>query len=321
MIEDFPQASQATNAGEDEPRPPGDPELEALREILFSRYRRQIGDLEADLDDLERRIHDRDAFVAMITPILGDAIRRKIRDARNEMIEALYPIIGEIVMRAVAEAIRDLARTLDAQVRTSFNPQVLWRRARARFGGASEAEIILRESLPFQVVEIFLIHRETGLLLRHLSHDPEASPDSDLISGMLTAIRDFVHDSFGRGEQRQLDEIQYGDRSILIETAQHAYLAVLVDGIEPAGFRAEMRERIIELNHANEKTLSHYDGDPSVLTAVDEPLGSLLVTAQSNGLSAGQKRILLAGVILLLICVGGMCLGGGWVWQSLRGPV
>ena len=57
-----------------------DQTLEALREILFSRYRRQIADLEAQLAELELRTTDEDALIGMITPVLGDVVRRKVRD-------------------------------------------------------------------------------------------------------------------------------------------------------------------------------------------------------------------------------------------------
>jgi len=299
-------------------QPQGGPSLEALREILFGRYRQQMAELEAELDDLERRISDEDALAAIIAPVMGDAIRRKIRDARDEMIEALYPIIGQTVVRAVSEAIRDLARTIDARMRTTFNLRTIWRRLQARVSGVSGAEMALRESLPFEVAEVFLIHRETGLLLWHVSRDPDASPDSDLISGMLTAIRDFAQDAFGRGEEGQLDEIQYGERRILIEAARHAYLAVVVDGIEPPGFRAQMREQIIEVEHAHEKTLRHYEGDPTPLAPVKEPLRSLITAAEPRALSPAQKRILAGALGLMVVCLVGACLAGGWAWQTLR---
>ena len=41
---------------------------------------------------------------------------------------------------------------------------------------------------------------ESGLLLAQASGKEVDEQDSDLISGMLTAIRDFTQDSFGRGE-------------------------------------------------------------------------------------------------------------------------
>ena len=300
------------------PQPQADPSLEALRDILLSRYRQQMAELEAELDDLERRISDEDALAAMIAPVMGDAIRRKIRDARDEMIEALYPIIGQTVIRAVSEAIRDLARTIDAQMRTSFSPRVIWRRLQARVSGISSAEMALRESLPFEVAEVFLIHRETGLLLYHVSRDPDASLDSDLISAMLTAIRDFAQDAFGRGEEGQLDEIQYGERRILIEAARHAYLAVVVDGIEPPGFRAQMRERIIEIDHAYEKTLRRYEGDPTPLAPVEESLRSLITAAEPRALSPTQKRVLVGVSGLMTVCLVGACLAGGWAWRAVR---
>jgi hypothetical protein len=304
--------------GVDSPPADTDPSLETLREILFSRYRRRIAELEAELDDLERRVTDEDALIAMIAPVLGNAIRRKIRDAREEMVEALHPIIGQAVVRSVSEAIRDLARTLDAQMRTAFNLRAMGRRWRARVGGVSSAEIVLRESLPFEVAEVFLIHRESGLLLWHISRDPDAPLDSDLISGMLTAIREFAQDAFGRGQTGQLDEIQYGERRILIEAAQHAYLAVVVDGIEPIGFRAEIRERIIEVEHTHEKTLRHYEGDPTPLAPVEAPLGSLMTAAKPHKLSTTQKRVLVGVLGLMIVCLIGACLTGRWAWQAMR---
>lgn len=300
------------------------PALESLRDILFGQYRRQIAELEAELDDLEQRVSDKDALVALIAPVLGDVIRRKIRDAREEMIEALYPIIGQTVVRAVSEAMRDLARAVDAQMRSSFSPRAVWRRLQARLRGVSSAEMALREVLPFEVTEILLIHRETGLLLRHLGRAPEAAPDSDLVSGMLTAIRDFAQDAFGRGTGSRetgsagLDEIQYGERRILIEASQHAYLAVVVDGVEPPGFRAEMRERIVQVEHAYEKVLRRYEGDPAALAPVEDTLRPLMRSAEPPGLSRTQKRVLAAASGLAVVCLAMTCLAGGWAWRTLR---
>jgi hypothetical protein len=317
--EDVERPSATDEVGGMPPLPASaDPALETLRSILFSDSQRRIVELEAEVADLERRLADKDAFVAMITPVLGKAIRRSIRDAREEMIQALYPIIGQTVVRAVSEAIRDLARTLDAQMRTSFDLPAVGRRLQARASGVSSAEMTLREALPFNVAEVFLIHRESGLLLWHISRDPATAHDSDLISGMLTAIRDFVEESFGAGGEGQLDEIQYGERRILLETAQYAYLAVVLDGIEPAGFRAEMRERIIEVDHAHETVLHPYQGDPTLLAPVEPSLRSLITASKPPGLTTPQKRILAGVAAMLVICLVGSCLTGSWVWQMVR---
>jgi hypothetical protein len=295
-----------------------DPSLEVLQDLLFSKYRQRIVELEAELDALEERLNNKDAFVATVTPVLSDAIRRKIRDAREEMIEALYPVIGQTVVRAVSEAIRELTREIDVRMRTALRPDKILRLVRARMRGIGGGEMVLRESLPFKVAEIFLIHRETGLLLWYISGHPEESTDTDLISGMLTAIRDFVSESFGRGKDGQLDEIQYGDQRVLIEAARYSYLAIVVDGIEPSGYRARMRERVIEVDLANEGVLRNYRGDVTELVSIEEPILSLLETEAPSQFTSGQRRLMLAFAALILLCSVGACFSGRWAWITLN---
>jgi hypothetical protein len=254
----------------------GPDSLEELRVLVSAPERQRIAELEEQVRELQSRVADRDALVATLTPVLGEAIRQSIRESREEMIEALYPIIGQLVVRAVSEAIRDLARDIDSRVRTSFDIGRWWRRLRGRASGVSDAELTLREALPWEVDELFLIHRESGLLLCHLSPDQAPAPDADLISGMLTAIRDFVQNAFGRTQRGQLDEIQYGDRRILLEAAQLVYLAVVIRGVEPPGYRARLRERLITVQHQYDDALRSYTGDASSFTGVELALDDLL---------------------------------------------
>jgi hypothetical protein len=126
------------------------------------------------------------------------------------------------------------------------------------------------------VDQILLVHRETGLLLWQASRDPAASEDSDLVGGMLTAIRDFAQETFGRGQEGDLDEIEYGEQRILTEASRYAYLAVVITGVEPPGFRAEMRERIIQVEHRFAEFLRRYDGDPAALAPIADILAPLM---------------------------------------------
>ena len=269
---------------------PGDPadeelqpnDLELLRRLVAAPERARIARLEAELAELDARTSDRDALIAAITPILGDVIRHKIQDSREEMIEALYPILGQLIGRAVSEAIRDLARSIDARMRTSFAPQAIVRRLRARIRGIPASALLLRDALPFQVTEVFLVERQSGLLLQHLSHDPEEDADSDLVSGMLTAIRDFAQDTFGRDRAGQLDEVQYGSQRILIEASRHAYLAAVIEGVEPAGWRSNLRDRIMRFENEYAEILGRYDGDSSRFEAFKPVLSELLTALGTN---------------------------------------
>ncbi|MDQ3249897.1 MAG: hypothetical protein M3Q45_11905 [Chloroflexota bacterium] len=263
--------------------PDDDTSIEVLRKILFGEDRNQITLLQSDLervrgllDRLERQINDDEALARTISPIIAGAITSSIRDARETMVEALYPIIGPMVVRAVSEAMRDLARRIDQQMRSALNVQSFQRQLQARLRGVPPSEMALRQALPCQVQEVFLIHRENGLLLHYLSCNPDLGADSDLISGMLTAIRDFAADAFGGDAANQLNSIQYGDKVILAEVAQHAYVAVVIEGIEPQGFRAAIREQVIAIEHEYAAHLRQYNGDASLFAATMPRLSALM---------------------------------------------
>ncbi len=255
-----------------------EPSLGELRAILLEPERRSVAELRAALDGLEGTPRRRVVACCRDCPHPVETLRLKIRDARDEMIEALYPIIGQTVVRAVAEAVRDLARTVDAQMRATTGP-------RRRSGGGSRPparcirpELALRDALPFSVSQVFLIHQETGLLLQHVARDT-ADADTDLIGAMLTAIRDFTEEAFGRGRPEDLDAIQVGDRRIVIEAAQRVYLAAVVDGVEPAGFRAFMRDCVVAIAQDHAPELRDYDGDATPFDGDEDRLRGLMATA------------------------------------------
>ncbi len=329
MIEDpsaplLPAAQeQASEPISPERAPDAAPEMvdfDELRRILLGQEQDSLSHLSGDLGELQRLMADKDALAAIIAPSLDAALRDKIQQNRDEMIEVLYPIIGQTVLRAVGEAIQDLARTVDARVRTTMTPQAIWRRIRAQATGVSGAELALRDALPFEVTEIFLIHRASGLLLRHVTPGGrgQAPPDRDLVSGMLTAIRDFAGDAFGRDQQSELEAIQYGRQHIVIEAAEHIYLAAVVQGVEPAGFRAALRDLAIDVENRYRYLLRSYQGDASAFAALDPVLSALssdggASAAAGGGLTRRQKGALagvaaLAGACLLVFCLGGAAL-------------
>jgi hypothetical protein len=290
--------------------------LDDLRAIVAGPDRQRLAALEARIAEVEHRTGDHEALVAAVSPILSDAIRKQVREDRDAMIESLYPLIGQLISRAVAESIRDLARTIDRRMRTSFSPAYLLRRAQARAAGVSDAELALRDALPFRVSELLLVHRESGLLLLHLptgAGENTGGDNADLISGMLTAIRDFAQDAFGRGQEGGLDEIQYGNRRILIEASQHIYLAAVVDGVEDAGFRDRLREVALEVENAYNDVLKRYDGDAARFQAAEPQLASLLVESdgapEQAGLTGSQKRIVALAAGVLTLCIAGTCVG------------
>ncbi len=246
-------------------------------EGLVARVTPVLGDM------IGRSIRDsRDEMAEALGPVMGEAMRVQIRDSRKDMIEALYPVIGETVQRAIGEFSREFQRNIDARLRQTFGPQGFLRTASARLRGVSPSQLAFRDALPFTIREIFLIQHGSGLLIAHSHPGSHEVADSDLIGGMLTAIRDFAHDAFGQGdEEKELDEIQYGDERIIIQSGRMAYLAVVINGVEPQGFHSVLRAFVSELHVKYESILKQYNGDPSILPNLQPKLARLV--AETTG--------------------------------------
>lgn len=199
-----------------------------IREAL-DELRRQHEDTEALINRIapsmtvlvRRSIRESGVEMAeTLGPIMGEAIRVQIRNSRDEMVDTLYPIIGATIQKALSQFTRELQRNIDARLRSTFGPEGFLRHLIARLRGVSASELTLREALPFEIKEIFLIQRSSGMLIAHSHYGDLTTGDSDLIGGMLTAIREFVRDAFQTEDA--LDEVQFGEDRIVIQNGAHA---------------------------------------------------------------------------------------------------
>jgi hypothetical protein len=261
---------------------------------------------------LHRQVDDHSDDVAeTLAPVIGPAMRRQIRDAKEDIIDALYPVIGQIINKAISEALRELTRSIDARLRQQLNLRDRINQMTARLRGVSDAELFIRGSLPYSIERVFLVHRDSGMLLAHVHADSSSTVEMTTISGMLTAIQDFVRDSFSGGKG-ELEEIAHGNRRILLEAGQRAYVAVVLEGVEPEGYNGLIRDAVSTINVKYENELKKFDGSmeglPDFAAHLDPLLDPGVVSpaqpAPGKPLSRPQKRILGFTVIGLLLLIG-----------------
>ncbi|NJN94649.1 MAG: SH3 domain-containing protein [Anaerolineales bacterium] len=296
----------------------GQEALDELRTVLLKpdALIDKISPVIADI--LEEQIaQSSDEIARALAPVIGEALRRQVYQAREDIIDALYPVIGQTINKAMGEAIQELAKTVDTRLREGVRQNPV-RRWVARAQGVSSAEYNLRAALPFSIKEIFLIQRDSGLLIHHISADPEPAENRDLVSGMLTAIRDFAREAFGRDTSGELGAIEYESLHILLQAGGAAYLAIVLDGVEPAGFREKMRQALIPIHQKHYESLKNFDGsDDKLIKTADKILMAAFPVARSSSkrgpLSAFQRFLLfgMGGLIILpplLLC-------GGWIWH------
>ena len=85
-----------------------------------------------------------------------------------------------------------------------------------------------------------------------------------MVSGMLTAIRDFARDSFGGRAEDTLERFRVGELNCLIEHGPHAYLAVVVRGTPPHDLRLTLQRAIEAIHLQQTADLERFSGDASI---------------------------------------------------------
>src|SRR2546422_3730265 len=125
-----------------------------------------------------------------------------------------------------------------------------------------------------RIEDIFLLHR-SGLLLKHYTRRLRPNVDSDVLSGMLVAVQDFVKDSF-RGEKGQLNEIRFGEIRIVIMEGKWTILAAVVRGARPYDIQPELGSALRGLQAKYEDPLIGWDGTMEPSKDVDRIMGDLI---------------------------------------------
>jgi outer membrane protein OmpA-like peptidoglycan-associated protein len=246
---------------------------------------------------------DRDAIIYALAPEMGAAIKRQIVLERDSMVDALYPVIGNTIAKYFAEAIR----SINEKVEQTFSIEGLQRKFRAKMQGVSEAELILKESVPFEVQAIFLIHNLSGLVIIDIQRsklDSLADPiDSDMMAGMLTAIRSFAGECMSRSESvSELDAINYSGSKILLEVAGYCYLAVIIRGEPDLTFVNKIRDVFGSIVQVYGDRLKEFDGDFSIIpTEAEIELQTLMNIEQSNSSKKSSKTLIFMSLALFML--------------------
>ena len=289
-----------------------DVELASLRSILLGPERQRLATLQARLDDPEARADElgrilphallRQAhnphFTRALMPPLEAAITASVKRNPKPLSDALFPVMGPAIRKAVAASLASMVESLNRTLEHSFSRRALGWRLEALRTGKSFGEIVLLHTLLYRVEQVFLIHRRSGLLLQHVHSGGPGVQDADMVSGMLTAIRDFVQDSFRVAESDGLESLKVGDLSVWIEPGPHAVLAAVIRGTAPRDLRPLMQDTVEAIHLEFGEALESFHGDASTLNGCRPALEACLQTQYRT-----EERQPRAGVTWLLFAV------------------
>src|SRR5688572_19482502 len=299
-------------------------EIEELRKLLLPGERERLERVERRLenrvsaDDVGAVIADAlqssgDSGPERLDGALADpvarAMRRSVREDPQSVADALFPVMGPAIRKAIVETVRGMLESTNRAIEASLSVQGLKWRIEAWRSGKSFAEIVLLHSLVYRVEQVLLIHRESGLLLRQVVAPDIAAQDADMVSGMLTAIRDFVRDSFGGKSEDSLDVFQVGELEVLVEDSPRAVLAAVVRGHPPPELRVVL-ERALEAIEARFGTaLDSFAGDTAPFDGARDALETCLQARYQQERPRGRgavRLVWLAAAVAVAVALVGL---------------
>jgi len=137
-----------------------------------------------------------------------------------------------------------------------------------------DENVTVIESKPvakYKVEELYLIYKD-GRLVKNIS-DVEVKTDSDIMSGMLTAINDFVQDSFNT--EGDLGSIDYGNNKIVLQRGTHSYLAAVIYGETGNQFKGKMINAVRNIENVN-PAMSNWNGDAETILHTEHYLQPII---------------------------------------------
>ncbi|BAY24477.1 hypothetical protein NIES2100_42720 [Calothrix sp. NIES-2100] len=244
-----------------------------------------------------------------IAPSMGRAIKKQIEIEQNIVVDALYPIIGSTIAKYMAETISAINR----QVEETLSVEGIKRKIRAKLQGVSEAELIFKESLTFKIKAIFLIHKESGLVISDIQQSDAQQLESEMVAGMLTAIRSFANDCINQsGSISELDAIDYGTSKIILEVAGYCYLAIVVQGEPSKKFILAMRQNLGNIVQQYGDLIEKFDGVPDT---IPNEIHSLLEVLKDSDSQEKKKKSQPSPLLVLSLTLLGIIFIPWGFWQ------
>lgn len=127
---------------------------------------------------------------------------------------------------------------------------------------------------PTVIDEIFLM-TPTGMLLKHYTRRLRPDQDEHIMAGMLTAVQNFVKESFDETGGR-LKEIRFENYDILISHSKSIVVAAIISTKKPEKLRNQLRQVTEELEDKFGERLAQWSGDRSAVSDVDHVMKQLI---------------------------------------------
>jgi outer membrane protein OmpA-like peptidoglycan-associated protein len=296
---------------------------EELRHLIVAPEQEGIASIQDRLDNLEKRTEDVSvvvaeaiqmrrakgddfALAAALAPTIQETLRESVRRDPHVLADALFPVMGPAIRKSIAETLRGMLESFNEALEHSLSWRGLKWRIEAFRTGKPFAEIVMMHSLLYRVEQVFLIHRETGLVLNHVVAPSAPAQDADMVAGLLSAIQQFARDSFQSGTTENLGNMTFDELQIRVVSGPNAVIAAAIRGHAPEAYNLAMNETLEEIQRHYSSALAHFTGDPGPFRAAEPQIARLLETQyrEKPPEMRRPRAAMMAGAIAALLVLG-----------------
>src|SRR5437899_1554779 len=111
------------------------------------------------------------------------------------------------------------------------------------------------------VEDVFLLNHKDGLLIKHETRRLRPDVDTDILSGMLTAVQAFVKDALRGDDYADLNEMTVGHMHILIGRGKWLVLAARIEGDGSQSWTSQIERCIKDMEDHHWDQIEDWDGD------------------------------------------------------------
>jgi outer membrane protein OmpA-like peptidoglycan-associated protein len=296
---------------------------EELRHLIVAPEQEGIASIQDRLDNLEKRTEDVSvvvaeaiqmrrakgddlALAAALAPTIQETLRESVRRDPHVLADALFPVMGPAIRKSIAETLRGMLESFNEALEHSLSWRGMKWRIEAFRTGKPFAEIVMMHSLLYRVEQVFLIHRETGLVLNHVVAPSAPAQDADMVAGLLSAIQQFARDSFQSGTTENLGNMTFDELQIRVVSGPNAVIAAAIRGHAPEAYNLAMNETLEDIQRHYSSALAHFAGDPGPFRAAEPQIARLLETQyrEKPPEMRRPRAAMIAGAIAALLVLG-----------------
>lgn len=196
--------------------------------------------------------------------IIGPAISKEIASNRDTMVDTFYPILGGMISKYVSQAIKEMMENINAKIENGLSFDKYKRKIKSKFTGVSETELLLDESDTTLISSLFVIEKESGMLIVEAQLQENAIHDPYMVASMASAIKDFINDWVHNNDKtNEIQVLSYGSATLYIESAGSVYIIAFLDAEPNQELRSSINTFFASIVKQYALFFQSFDGDDS----------------------------------------------------------